>query len=149
MDGKSFIGRSFHSMLIFLAFSSFAILLGGVAAMQDRCGQASGLTDRILGTVGYLAPVPCDRLFSFDWWITFFQGFLTFFLLYVMVASSFQTWRNAVTGLCTIGALLTMMQANTWCAQNVQSEKKEKARQTYRRTRPLSIGSIYRFAPFL
>ena len=69
-----FIGSKGHTGLAvpawFLSTAGFAILLAGVASMQQSCGSSGGATQALppgLGAVGYLAPVPCDRFFSFDW----------------------------------------------------------------------------------
>jgi hypothetical protein len=69
-----FIGSKGHTGLAvpawLLSTAGFAIMLGGLAGMQKSCGGAGGANTPLppgLGAVGYLAPVPCDRFFSFDW----------------------------------------------------------------------------------
>lgn len=60
-----------------LSTCGFGILLGGVAAMQQACGGAA-VNSAIppgMGAVGYLAAVPCDRFFSFDWYVSSLHPF--------------------------------------------------------------------------
>lgn len=68
-----FLGSKAHTGLAvpawLLSTAGFAILLAGIASMQSDC-EESGVNSPIppgLGAVGYLAPVGCDRFFSFDW----------------------------------------------------------------------------------
>jgi hypothetical protein len=75
-----FIGSKGHTGLAvpawLLSTAGFAILLGGLAAMQQACGSSGGGVPNVganqpispgMGAVSYLAPVSCDRFFSFDW----------------------------------------------------------------------------------
>ena len=43
-----------------LGFAGFAILLAGIASLQQSCGNV-GNNNAVLGSVNYLAAVPCDR----------------------------------------------------------------------------------------
>ena len=43
-----------------LGFAGFVLLLAGIASMQQTCGS-QGNVNQVLGSVSYLAPVPCDR----------------------------------------------------------------------------------------
>lgn len=111
-----FLGSKAHTMVIliphFLAFASFGILLGGVAAMQQACGGA--VRNNLLGVDAYLAQVPCGRFFSFDWWITFWQGAIWVILLYFIATRQVHRARNALTGLLINATLLLMALTNTW-----------------------------------
>ena len=111
-----FIGSTGHSVLVylphFLALSSFGILLGAVAALQQRCGQAGA--NRLFGATSYLAAVSCDKLFSFDWWILFWQGFVVFVLFFFIVSRQLHKWRAGASGVLTVAALLLMFQTNTF-----------------------------------
>lgn len=59
-------------------------------------------------------PARCDRLYSFDWWITFYHLFLWAVLLPLILGRQLHKARNAVTGLAIVGALLAMHMTNTW-----------------------------------
>jgi hypothetical protein len=68
-----FIGSKGHTGLAvpawLLSTAGFAILLAGIGSMQSACGP-TGVNSPIppgMGAVGYLAPVPCNKFFSFDW----------------------------------------------------------------------------------
>lgn len=111
-----FIGSTFHSVLIyiphFLAFCAFGLLLGGVSAMQQKCGQAGA--DTVLGPSSYLAPIPCDRFFSFDWWILFFHFGVWCALLFFIFGRTIHKARNALTGLLISVSILLIFMTNTW-----------------------------------
>ena len=59
-----FIGSTAHTGLAvpawFLAFAGFAILLGGISAMQNSCGSTpvNTIMPPGMAAVGYLAAVP-------------------------------------------------------------------------------------------
>ncbi|KAL4522896.1 hypothetical protein Ndes2437B_g00055 [Nannochloris sp. 'desiccata'] len=95
-----------------LAFASFGILLGGVAAMQNACGN--GIDNVVLGQTHYLAPVACDRFYSFDWFITFFQGFVWLVLLPVILGRQIHKSRNMSNGLLIVASLLLIHMTNVW-----------------------------------
>lgn len=111
-----FLGSTSHTILIvlphLLAFASFGILLGGVASMQNDCG--SSVNNALLGTFGYLGDITCDRFYSFDWWITFWQGFVWLYTLYFIFGRKIHLARNALTGLLINAAILLMAMTNTW-----------------------------------
>jgi hypothetical protein len=111
-----FLGSKGHTALIYLphmlAFASFGILLGGVAAMQNECG--SGVNNIVLGQVHYLSSTSCDRFYSFDWFITFFQGFVWLVLLPVIVGRQIHKSRNMSTGLLIVASLLLINMTNVW-----------------------------------
>lgn len=66
------MNRGLMWLLWFLEFAAFAILLGGVSAMQRHCGKAGANYLTSGGSAGYLSIVSCDRLFGYAWWTTFY-----------------------------------------------------------------------------
>ena len=42
--------------------TGFAVLMGGVAALQQNCGHGQPNLITTAGAVGYLAPVPCNKV---------------------------------------------------------------------------------------
>ena len=42
--------------------TGFAILLGGVSSLQQNCGHGQPNLITTAGAVGYLAPVPCNKV---------------------------------------------------------------------------------------
>lgn len=111
-----FYGSLGHSVLIwiphFLQFCSFGIMLGGIAALQNECG--SGLNNQAFGTTSYLAAVPCNRFFSFDWFILFFQLFVWIVILPLLFTRRIHKARNAVNGLLVVASILLCALTNTW-----------------------------------
>ena len=112
--GKGKMGLALPAWL--LAFAGFAILLGGISAMQQACGGAAvnGPIPPGLGAVGYLAPVPCDRFFSFDWFILFWHFFVWLLVAIFLFSRKVHVARSMLTSLLAIAATLLMFQANTW-----------------------------------
>jgi hypothetical protein len=111
-----FIGSKTHTLLTYLphmlAFASFGILLGGIAASQNECGK--GLDNVFFGQVDYLGPVSCDKLYSFDWFITFFQFFVWLLLLPAIAANQVHRARNMSTGLLMVASILLIHMTNVW-----------------------------------
>jgi hypothetical protein len=68
-----FLGSGAHTGLAvplwLLHTAAFVLLLIGVATMQSRCGAAGANQLQSMGPVGYLAPVSCNKFFSFDWYV--------------------------------------------------------------------------------
>jgi preprotein translocase subunit SecG len=103
-----------------LSTAGFAILLGGVASMQQSCG--SGLSNVLTGggggSVGYLAPVSCNHLFQYTWWISFFHFFTWFLVAAYLLMNVIHKSRPALTGILAVAAVLLMDTANTYLAFN-------------------------------
>lgn len=96
-----------------LAFASFGILLGGISSLQQRCGT-SNASQPPLGYSAYLGAVSCDRFFSFDWFILFFEGFISILLFLFLILRRINTWRYSILGLLISATILLMFQTNTW-----------------------------------
>ncbi|PRW44259.1 UPF0420 [Chlorella sorokiniana] len=68
-----------------------------------------GLLASVAGQPGYLAPVPCNKLFSYPWWI---WAFLTF--MFVMLALGVTTFMGRLRGmLVALSAALLVLLMNT------------------------------------
>eukprot|EP00887_Chlorella_sp_A99_P000342 scaffold13.g342.t1 len=100
-----------HTALIwichFLAFCGFAILLGGVAALQQNCGSGSPDLVTTAGTVGYLAPLR-QVLPMFVWLV----------ILIAILTNSIHKSRSALIGLLAAVLVLLMDTANTYLYYN-------------------------------
>jgi hypothetical protein len=82
--------------------------------MQSRCGVAGANNIIFWGATSYLAPVPCNRFFSFDWFILFFQGFVWLLLALFVLTRTVHKFRTGLTAFLAISSVLLMLQTNTW-----------------------------------
>jgi hypothetical protein len=84
--------------------------------MQNSCGgsAANAPLPPGLGSVGYLAPVPCDRFFSFDWFILFWHFFVWCLVAIFLFSRRVHVARSMLTSLLAVAATLLMFTANTW-----------------------------------
>lgn len=83
----------------FLMFSSGAILLGGISASQRFCGRSSADALTVSGGAGYFAPVPCDKLYRYTWFITWYQIFMVVVVPIVLGAGAVHRWRYGLIAL--------------------------------------------------
>ncbi|KAL4852859.1 hypothetical protein ACK3TF_006065 [Chlorella vulgaris] len=102
-----------------LSTCGFAILLGGVASMQNDCSaNINALTLGGVGTPGYLAPVSCGHFFQYTWWITFLHFFTWVMVLAYLVMDVIHKNRAALVGILAVAAVLLMDTANTYLQYN-------------------------------
>jgi hypothetical protein len=115
---RGFIGTKPHTGVIWalwaLALASFAIMLGGVAALQNDCNKSGANLDNSAGTVGYLAPVGCSQFYRYTWWITFLQFIVVIMVGAALATRSIHRSRSALTGIIAIATVLLMDTANTY-----------------------------------
>lgn len=99
-----------------LSTCGFAILLAGVASMQNDCDGSllSTLTLGGGGTPGYLAPVSCGKFFRYTWYITFLHFFTWVMVLAYLVTDKIHKNRAALVGILAVAAVLLMDTANTY-----------------------------------
>ncbi|GAB4814472.1 hypothetical protein N2152v2_001518 [Parachlorella kessleri] len=112
-------GGMMHSIIIYLphllAFCGFAILLGGIAAVQQRCGSVPTPDMAEYASMGYLpGRVSCDKFFRYTWWITFFHFFVWFLVLAFLLTRSIHKFRAGLVGLLAAVTVLLMDTANTY-----------------------------------
>eukprot|EP00889_Picochlorum_renovo_P005926 jgi/Picre1/32956/NNA_008283.t1 len=118
------------------------ILLGGIAASQNKCGatrqdfllaDGSTVVDYIdTLTQGYLSPGPCDTYFSFTWFITFYQIAIAIVAFVIVSSGGVNTWRYGMIGLLMPVFYLLMATANAfWYQMNNLSIYKGSARAVF------------------
>ena len=98
----------------FLMFSSWVIILGGVSASQRYCGAASADAITAGGGAGYFAPVPCDHLYQFTWWITWYEFALVIIVPIILGLGKVHTWRYGLIGVILPATYLLMATANSF-----------------------------------
>ena len=105
-------------MCWFLDFCGWVILLSGVSAMQQSCGASAA--DFLLGggSAGFNAAVPCDVFFEYTWWMTFYNLFLLILTAIVLSTNSLPTFRPGLVTLSAVGAMMSMIIANTYLYYN-------------------------------
>ncbi|KAL4439222.1 hypothetical protein ABPG77_004124 [Micractinium sp. CCAP 211/92] len=127
MVARGLVHRGLAWLFLILAFCGWAILLGGLAALQEACHktglgtlaqmmQPAGrrlLQNPLIGTVGYLAPVGCNKIFSYTWWIMAFDLFVLI-LLAVGITTIIGTFRGGMVAISAVLLLLLMDTANTY-----------------------------------
>ena len=84
--------------------------------LLQSCGSAGAVAN--FGVVNYLAPVPCDRFFSFDWFILFWHFFVWLLVAIFLFSKTFHTARSMLTSLLATAATLLIFAANTWYRVN-------------------------------
>ncbi|KAL4428445.1 hypothetical protein ABPG75_002534 [Micractinium tetrahymenae] len=127
MAARGLVHRGLAWLFLVLAFCGWAILLGGLAALQQACHRtglgtlaqmlpSAGrrlLQNPLIGTVGYLAPVGCNKIFSYTWWIMAFDLFVLV-LLAVGITTIIGTFRGGMVAISAVLLLLLMDTANTY-----------------------------------
>ncbi|KAI8102033.1 hypothetical protein M9434_007093 [Picochlorum sp. BPE23] len=125
-----------------LGLAAGFILLGGIAASQNKCGatrqdfllaDGSTVVDYIdTLTQGYLSPGPCDTYFSFTWFITFYQIAIAIVAFVIVSSGGVNTWRYGMIGLLMPVFYLLMATANAfWYQMNNLSIYKGSARAVF------------------
>jgi len=120
--GKSFnmamTGGAWFSVI--LDFCGWAILLGGVAGMQQACGgsRANNAQEEYLGGVsGYNSPVSCDQFFGYTWWITFYN--LIFLVAAVLtLLKGMTSFRPGIVAMASIVIMQSIVVTNNYLNYN-------------------------------
>ncbi|GAB4814471.1 hypothetical protein N2152v2_001517 [Parachlorella kessleri] len=106
------------SIIHLLAFCGFAILLGGVSSVQEKCGSVPETPVGSMvqyASMGYLpGQVSCDKFFRYTWWITFFHFFVWFLVLAFLFTRTIHKFRAGLVGLLAAVTVLLMDTANTY-----------------------------------
>ncbi|PSC69847.1 membrane transporter [Micractinium conductrix] len=93
-----------------LLVCGWILMLGGLSALQNDCG-ASNVTDpTVAGTVGYLAPINCDRFYSYSWYEFFMLIIIAAFLGGALV----HKWRMGLVGLMVPLVVLLQYTCDTY-----------------------------------
>lgn len=101
-------------VLFLLAFSAGIIMLGGMSASQKFCGRAGVSTNPLVFQAGYFANVPCPSLYSFAWYITWYQIVMSVVIAIVLSVGNVHIWRYGLVGLLAPLLYLMMATANSF-----------------------------------
>jgi len=82
-----------------LAFSSFAILLGGISASQRFCGRSSADSVTISGAAGYFANSGCSTFYRYTWFIVWYQWAMVIIVPIVLSMGAVHKWRYGIIAL--------------------------------------------------
>lgn len=82
--------------------------------MQSACGAAGPNNIALWGATNYMAPVNCNRFFSFDWFIVFFEGFVWLLLALFVLPRIVHKFRSGLIAFLAIATTLLMLACNTW-----------------------------------
>jgi Ca2+/Na+ antiporter len=85
--------------------------------VQQQCGRAGANSLTNVGGSAYLAPVTCDRFFSYDWFILFFHFFVWALVAFFLFSATVHTFRHGLVTLLAVAAVLLMFLTNTWYAE--------------------------------
>jgi hypothetical protein len=105
-------------LLWLLVFAAFVLMLSGVSGMQSDCSDASANLFLGGGSSGYLAPVDCDRFFSYAWWTVFYDLIYLIILAVCLAAGAIYLFRGGLVGLTAINIMLAMNLTNTFLYYN-------------------------------
>lgn len=118
MAKDGFFGSMGHSVLTYLphllVIPGFILMAVGVATMQGECGASGANGLYTGGSIGYLSPVTCAKLLSFDWFIVFWEALIWLLLLGFIVSRTVHKWRAGLNALLITATILTIFFTNVW-----------------------------------
>lgn len=93
-----------------LAFATWAVYLGGLAAVQSDCDTDNALTRPVVMALS----IPCSKAYRI-WWFYMALEFVLFVTLAMTVVSGkVPQWRMSIIGLFAIATVLFIETSNDW-----------------------------------
>uniref|UniRef100_A0A1D1ZXF4 Uncharacterized protein n=1 Tax=Auxenochlorella protothecoides TaxID=3075 RepID=A0A1D1ZXF4_AUXPR len=83
---------------VFFLSVAWFLLLGGVGSLQSACGDSGATSLLRAGSAGYLAPVTCNRFYSYVWWTVWYDFFAIILVAYLLATSRIHTLRYGAIG---------------------------------------------------
>lgn len=122
--------------IAFITFATWAVYLGGLAALQSGCDSSTGF-----GSYGLVNDVlPCMKAYRLYWFYMAWEAVILTMMVCAIVTGTMHKMRPAFVGLFAIATVLFIEASNTFL--NGQSNQYYQSGQNLHRIRTITAGAI-------